>query len=383
MSDAHNDLESNSLHDRFYKVFATDHLPSIPDTAITAIVLGYNEAMRIPHFIDHHAKAGIGHFIYVDNGSTDETAELLDADERVTRIYTTQLYSEHKAVWRECLADIFCNGKWVVFLDVDELLVFPGWPEVSLQTYGDILVQQGADALFTTMVDMYPESPLSETQYTPGTPFLETAPYFDTGNYRLIPLEPNAQKLWPTPHYRVFGGARERLFPDTQEQSPRLLDKIVLKTVFGLGRRQLRPGPRRQKLDARATKFLGDNKPKLSPANMSKVPMLLWRKGTRFPGGPHRVSEAYTLADDWGSLLHFKYFDDFGSRSKEAVERGQHAAGAAHYKYYLRGLKNMQNNSPLFSGSCRFSSVQDLVRTGLMRIGKKTQNALSTIQKPD
>ncbi|MGA9252810.1 MAG: glycosyltransferase family 2 protein [Roseobacter sp.] len=362
--------------DRFESVFGVGVPPAIPGASIIAIVLSYNEAMRLPHFLEHYSAMGVGHFIVVDNGSTDETAELLDTDTRVTRIYTTKPYSKNKAAWREVLADMFCTDKWTLFIDVDELLIYPGWPALDLRGYCDLLDARGEDALFTTMVDMYPDVPLSQLQYEQGTSFVEVAPYFDTGNYRLIPIPPKARKQWPTPQYRLFGGARERLFSDANDRSAGVLAGILSKVFFAIDRRNLRPAKLRRSLDAKVLNLLGEGKQKLSPANMSKVPLLRWREGTRFPGGPHRVSETYAMSDDWGALLHFKYFDDFGPRSKEAVDRGQHAAGAEHYKIYVGGLGKIEDQSLMFSGSRRFSSTEDLTSAGLMRISPATQRAL-------
>lgn len=363
---------------RFKRVLGCDEIPVIPDVKIIAIILSYNEAIRLPYFIKFHTSIGVEHFIVVDNASTDDTAQILDADERVTRLYTTKPYSEYKAAWREVLADLFCVGKWVLFVDVDELLVYPGWPKSNLAQYCDLLASRKEDALFTTMVDMYPDAPLSKVNYEAGTSFLDAAPFFDTGNYRLVPLEPKALKTWATPHYRVFGGARERLFDTGRERPLGLLQKIVMKTVFSLKRGDLRPNERRQVLDARAREFIREGKQDLAPANMSKVPLLRWRKGTKFPGGPHRVDKAYAMSNDWGALLHFKYFDDFAHRSKEAVDRGQHAAGAAHYKLYVDGLEDVEDKSLTFSGSRRFSSTADLVASGLMRITNATRRSLET-----
>ncbi len=370
-------MELEQSLDRFKRVFERETLPDIPDVKITAVVLSYNEAIRLPHFIEHHAAIGVGHFIVVDNGSTDETAEILDSDVRVTRLYTTQPYSDNKAAWREVIADLFCSSKWVLFVDVDELLVYPGWPKTDLASYCEILESRGEDALFTTMVDMYPDAPLSRVHYEPGTPFIDVAPLFDKGNYRLIPLDPKARKLWPTPHYRVFGGTRERVFSDDDDRRHGMLEKIVAKVVFNLGRKNLRPGKRRRALDAKARNWIGEGKQKLSPPNMSKVPLLRWREGTKFPGGPHRVNKEYVMSEDWGSLLHFKYFDDFAPRSKEAVDRAQHAAGAAHYKLYVGGLDNIEDKSLRFSGSRHFSSTKDLISAGLMRVSDSSRRSLS------
>lgn len=371
---------------RYHEVFEADDPPVVPNARITAIVLVYNEALRLPHFLDHHAKLGVGHFIVVDNASDDGSAAILDENPHVTRICTKMPYSENKAAWREVLADLYLSDRWALFVDADELLVYPGWPERDLDWFCDLMDARGYRALFTTMVDMYPDKPLSTMNYEAGSPFLNAAPWFDTGNYRLIPLEPKAQKLWPTPHYRVFGGARERLFSEGRDRQPNLLDRMILRFVFSL-RRGCNPGARRQSIDRRALAYVQGSFQELSPPNMSKIPLLRWQAGCKFAGGPHRVDTLYAMSDDWGTLLHFKYLDDFGTRSSEAVTRGQHSAGAAHYKLYLNRMEDVSSRSLKFSGSRKFRNWLDLVRARLMRVSPQTRKAMreacSKRQSPD
>lgn len=358
--------EANATVDRFLQVFDLDTPPEIPASEVTAIVLCHNEALRLPFFLEHHKALGIGHFIVVDNGSDDGSGALLDADPQVTRLFTTRPYSEYKAIWRQVIADLYLDERWICFPDVDELLVYPGWPDRSLPEYCRMLDEAGYDALFTTMVDMYPDRPLSQCSYEAGQSFLSAAPYFDTGNYRLLPLRDKQLRGWATPRFRVYGGARERLFHHHVAQSGSFLDRLAARIIFSI-HRSPDPGRWRRKIDERAAARLDQAIDTLPVPTMSKVPLVRWRLGTRFRGGVHRMDKAYNLAPDWGALLHFKYFDDFGEKVTSAVSRGQHAGGAEHYRRYLSNMDDVSERSLLFRGSRRFTGVRSLISAGLMR----------------
>ncbi len=53
---------------------------------INAIVICYNEAIRLPYFLKFYQSVGVDRFIVVDNGSTDGSGAILDANPLVTRL---------------------------------------------------------------------------------------------------------------------------------------------------------------------------------------------------------------------------------------------------------------------------------------------------------
>jgi Glycosyl transferase family 2 len=350
-------------------------VPSIVPGRINAIVPCYNEAVRLPYFLKFYESLGVDRFIVVDNGSTDGSGAILDANPLVTRLYSVGSFAQYKAIWRQALADKFFSGRWVLFPDVDELLIYPGWPEHDLHWFADYLERGGYDALFAPMVDMYPAEALSEIKYEPGRSFIDACPYFDTGNYRLLPASP---KKWKTPPFRVQGGARERLFYSGKEREPTLTDRLLLRLLFSLNR-NVSPGPRRRSWEKRALKHLKGCLPE-TPANMSKVPLLRWRPETKFPGGPHRVNFDYELAPDWGTILHFKYLHDFGQKVEEAVSRGEHISGAVHYKLYQGRIPDLWGKSLRFEGSRRFWGYRSLLDVGLMRASRNLRARLKQQQ---
>jgi len=350
-------------------------VPSIDQGRVNAIVICYNEAVRLPYFLKFYQSHGVERFIVVDNGSTDASGEILDAHPSVTRLYSTRSFAEHKTIWREALADTFIAGRWVLFPDVDELLIYPGWPDRDLHWLIDYLEASGYDALFAPMVDMYPSESLSELRYEPGTSFIDACPYFDTGNYRLVPTSP---KNWRTPRYRIYGGARERLFHPGKQREPTLTDRGLLRLLFSL-RRNTNPGPRRRQGEKWALARLDGCFPE-KPPNMSKVPLLRWRRGTRFQSSPHRVNFEYRLAPDWGTILHFKYLNDFELKVEDAVLRAQHMAGAAHYKLYQSRIPDLLTRSLRFKDSRRFRGYQSMLDAGLMRASRALRRELSRAQ---
>lgn len=360
-----NQERSPSL-EAFRDAFDQDAPPEIEIPPITAVVLCHNEALRLPYFLEHHKAAGVGHFIVVDNASDDGSAAILDADPAVTRLSSRKAYSDYKAKWREIVADHYLADRWALFLDVDELFVYPGWPERSIGEYCGILETAGYECLFTIMVDMYPAAPLSECRYRPGEPFVDVAPYFDIGNYRMEAYLPKQLADWPTPPAKVRGGARERIFHEHAAHVASPIDNTLIRVFMNL-ERDPRPGPIRRWLDAMVRRRIDRRASGIGLPNMSKVALIRWTRGCRFYGGVHRISLDLPLAPDRGALLHFKYFDDFGDKVSYSAKRGQHVKDGAHYKLYQERSGELLDSSLMFHGSRRFDGVASLVRAGLMK----------------
>jgi len=363
--------QSTGKSPAFRDVFDLEAPPEIHMPNVVAVVLCHNEALRLPYFLEHHKAAGIERFLVVDNMSDDGSTEILEADDFVTRIPSSRSYQECKSLWRELLADHYLADRWALFLDVDELFVYPGWPAKSLPEYCKNLEKAGHNCLLSFMVDMYPAAALSECRYVAGAPFLDAAPYFDTGNYRIEAYPARQLQDWPTPPVHLRGGARERLFQDHVIHDDQWLDRTLINTVFSIGR-GLNPGPLRRKFDSLAGRYINRHNTGLGLPNMSKVALFRWRPGCRFNGGVHRISEPMQLAPDVATLLHFKYFDDFGDRARYSVARGQHVKGAAHYKLYARS-DDVLDQPIKFNRSRKFERLEDLIKEGLMRdvIGRR------------
>lgn len=343
---------------------AADRL-SVPQSGVVAVILAYNEALRFPHFLDHYRALGIAHFIVVDNMSDDGSDQLLAGQADISVIRTAKPYKDYKSVWRQLICDRYLADRWVIFPDVDELLVYPGWPDLPINALTDYLDEGGYRGLFTPMVDMYPQGPLKEQSYRPGESFLDTCPWFDGDGYRYNPLKGSHGKRYRTPARHVFGGTRERLFHQQAKRPKTALDRLLLSSVFSLRARTPSSAPARR-LDHLLFKLVKNALP--SPAAVqSKVPLLKWVAGTRFSGGVHGIDREISVAPDWGVLLHFKYLDDFRSKVNEAIARKQHTDNAGHYLDYNTQMDLLMDHGLYYGGSVRFEGTGSLLRCGLLR----------------
>jgi hypothetical protein len=363
----HEPVHKTTLSKQLSEAFGTskaDEL-TLPNEGVVAVILAYNEALRFPHFLDHYRKLGVRHFIVVDNNSRDGTGALLAGQADISVIETKKPYRDYKSVWRQLVCDRYLPDRWVIFPDVDELLVYPGWPDLSIGALTRYLDAAGYRALFTPMVDMYPEGPLKDMSYQPGESFLELCPWFDGDGYRYNPLKGSHGKRYKTPARHVFGGTRERLFHQQAKRPKTVLDRLLLGSVFSL-RSRSRNTELGRKLDHLLFKLVKNTLP--SPAAVqSKIPLLKWQAGTRFSGGVHGIDRKVAVAPDWGVLLHFKYLDDFKSKVAEAIARKQHTDNAGHYRDYDTQMNRLMEEGLRYSGSRRFDGLSALVDCGLIR----------------
>jgi hypothetical protein len=191
---------------------------------------------------------------------------------------------------------------------------------------------------------MYPDKPLSEIEYTPGTDPLQIASWFDNASYTEFSVGPSDwhdENILHQGPSRLCGGVRER--------------------VFGV------------------------------QACMSKVPLVKFRDSIGLSLGAHLIQGA-RIADLRGALLHFKFLDDFGAKVQMEIAREQYWNKAQEYKRY--GAVLSRDPSPNFMSSIseKFVSSSQLVKLGVMKTSARfveyranttaSSNAPASMRKP-
>ena len=86
-----------------------------------------DEGHRLAFFLQYYRDLGFEHFICIDNGSTDGTAELLSGFDDVSLL---SAHGSYKAArfgndWINEVINRHCREKWVLYVDADEFLVYP------------------------------------------------------------------------------------------------------------------------------------------------------------------------------------------------------------------------------------------------------------------
>lgn len=285
---------------------------------IVVVACMRNELDRLPYFLKYYRKLGVGRFLLVDNNSTDATEEYLREQPDVEYFKTTTSYRGSSAgrLWMQELADAYAVDRWVITVDVDELLFYPGIESVGLRDLCLYLDENDYRGLFTVMLDMYSDRPLAQTVYKPGSDFLLTCPYFEIDTYHFRPA------MYP-PFLNIHGGPRGRLFNRTGKEGP-------------------------------------------GPA-MKKVPLVKWRPGFSYIYSTHSHREL-PLADITGLLLHFKFFASFNQVAANEAIRGDRRK-QDDYKTYQRTV----DDELCFFGtqSHRYGGASEFVRLGMMSTTKQ------------
>jgi hypothetical protein len=277
-----------------------------------------NETMRLPFFLTHYRKLGFRQFVFIDNASTDGTREYLLKQPDCFVLTTDASFggSSWGMNWAHTVLDRYCEGRWALVVDADELLLWPGCEHGTIQGFTRNLESIGATSLFTIMLDMYSDRPFGEIGYVPGEPFSDYCPLFDIGPYAM--LEAKA-----FPYRQLYGGVRGRLFKDSNAG--------------------------------------------INPPTVSKVPLVKWKQGQRFVLVTHALLSDMVLAPMRGALLHFKMFDDLPEKCRIEVERKEHYEGGREYLALGRAIELSKDGTFFAPGiSARYEDTAQLVALNLM-----------------
>ena len=251
-----------------------------------------NEIARLPYFLSHYRALGVGHFLVVDNGSDDGTAEYLARQPDVSLWSTRASYklSRFGVDWLTWLQVRHAHGHWCLTVDADEIFIYPYHDTRPLAALTNWLESSGVRAFGALMLDMYPKGPLGRDPYQPGSDPTETLGWFDGGNYMIKKQEP-LENLW------IQGGVRAR-------------------------------------------KFFAED-PRRAPT-LSKMPLVRWNRRFAYVSSTHsllprRLNHVY---DEQGGeltsgiLLHTKFLDTVIAKSREEKLRKEHFANSVLYDDY-------------------------------------------------
>lgn len=258
----------------------------------------FNEAIRLPYFLEYYRNLGVSHFLIVDNGSSDGSVEWLQNQSDVSIWQTEASYKRSRfgVDWITALQSKYGVGHWCLVVDVDEFLVYPYCDTRPLPALTDWLDASGVRAFGTLLLDMYPKGKVVDAVYSAGQNPIEICEWFDAGNYT---YEQNHLfgNLW------IQGGVRSRVF--------------------------------------------FSETPKSAPA-LNKVPLVKWRKGYVYESSTHMLlPRGLNLVYDTvggektsGALLRTKFMNDLGNKLNNETVRKQHYANGVEYRHYVEELEN-------------------------------------------
>jgi hypothetical protein len=202
--------------------------PGVNDPILVCAVK--NELVKVKLQIEYHRKAGIKNFIYIDNMSDDGTDSWLKEQNDVS-LYSVDenFHSCIKNAWRRQIADIYGYDRWYLFLDADELFMYPGIENKKIDQYVCYLYKKNIKCVYSPMIDMYSKNTLFKGSSDP-LKIKEEYCYFDKDTYKTE--NELLRKV-------VTGGPRMRLFGESNTNSKYSL--IYLKKEFLAGTHENHP----------------------------------------------------------------------------------------------------------------------------------------------
>jgi hypothetical protein len=268
-----------------------------------------NGELYIESFLDHYRSMGVRHFVFLDNGSTDRTVEMLCLHNDVTVLQTYAPYNKYENTMKRYLAERFSPGRWNLCADIDELFDYPFSERLSLDDFLGYLNANKYTAVVAQVLDMFSDLPLTELQSRANDLLSEKYRFYDISS---IDKEEYLWSQRSNPEIKMhWGGIRKQVFG----------------TVNGLTKSPL---------------VLMDGKVK---------PFITWHhpKGAR-------------MADISCLLMHYPFVTSFSAKVEDAVRTGRYGFKVDdEYKAYAKTLRDNERLSLKMESAQRFVGLEPLI----------------------
>jgi glycosyltransferase involved in cell wall biosynthesis len=155
--------------------------PILTSNEVLLVCLIKNGKVFLKPFLEHYRRIGIAHFVFVDNGSTDGTLEVLNTHGDVT-VYGSSLPAKrYECYMRRWAIRKFAMNRWCLCVDADEFFDYLHDDALSIKDLVAYLDDSGYNCIVTQMLDMFPDGPLTTVHADLGSsiPFLDTHNYYD------------------------------------------------------------------------------------------------------------------------------------------------------------------------------------------------------------
>lgn len=284
-----------------------------------------NGELYVTSFMNHYLALGVKHFVFLDNGSTDRTIEMLCRYDSVTILRTEAPYAKYENTMKRYLAETFSRGRWNLCADIDELFDYPFSARLSLRDFLGYLNENRYTAVLAQMLDMFSDVPLAEVTSTADDKLKEKYTYYDISAIDKTEYEWSERTNDKIKMYR--GGIRKTLF----------------NTNNGLTKSAL---------------VLMDGKVKT---------FVEW----------HQTTGA-RLADISCVLMHYPFVSSFYAKVQDAVRTGRYGMTTSEeYDSYFRELERNPNLNLKLESARHFDCLEQLLEKDFLVVSDKYRRWVS------
>lgn len=300
------------------------------DVIVTCLVK--DGEFYIKSFMEHYTSLGVKHFVFMDNGSTDNTLRAIrEAGASAMVIQCTLPFARYKDSMRRHLVKCFARKRWSINVDIDELFDYPYSDKVSLRDLVQYCRANSVNAVVTQMLDMFSDGSVDAPIVTNNGSLKDLYRYYDLSAIDKQDYLIRHNTLENTDIKIYIGGIRKLVF-----------DANCLLTKHSL--------------------------------IYYEFPMKLYRSAQ------HLIKNA-RLADFTAVVLHYKFTSDFRKKVGEAIREENYYNKSSEYKLYSKRLES-GNLICLMQGTSRkLKDLNELIDIEFLTVSEKFSRFASGLSK--
>lgn len=274
----------------------------------TIICVVKNEIDKLGIFFQHYKRIGEFNYIFIDNGSTDDTCKFIIENGATLYSCHSSFSTNRKVAWINKVYSTIPEGCWTILLDADELLVFDGYEDKSINEVLTSFEKNGITCGGAIMIDMFSTKPVSKEEYISKYVYFENRFHEERSYY----------------FNSVYGGIREREFKHGRDR------------MFLI---------------------------KKHPVIRKTVNTMLVHCHYNYPFIRNMDSKIYF------GLLHYKLFDSEIEKYKNIAKEGNYENGSNEYKSYLSIMNNKEYEEIFYESenTVEYKGTESLIKINCLR----------------
>ena len=147
-----------------------------------------NAASCMGEFIEHYQRLGCIKFFFFDDGSTDDSREVIRENCNAIVFESSIPYIKNFGLIRGWFLDRFAKNRWAVMVDHDEFLDYPYSDEVTFTHFLSYLDGAGFEGAVACMLDRFSDKAIGDSGYVSGANLSELFPYYDLSSVKRFPF---------------------------------------------------------------------------------------------------------------------------------------------------------------------------------------------------
>ena len=266
---------------RSIKCLSDKKFIELPMNEVVVVLLCRDMSHYLEEFYEYYKSIGVKYFIYADNGSRDDSLEIVSKWKNTVVLSTELNFRDYQVYIRQEICKNYCTDGWRLAVDPDELFDYVGSEKLTVGDLAKSLLSDGYTGLVAQMLDLVSDSSPLEISKEKFSDSIKRNKYFS---------------LEDITSYKYFDNS----VPFSGIVKNNNVSNIATTWKFG--------GLRKE--------YFGEN------CCLTKHPLFLYRRGVKPFRHPH-LTTGLNLADFTALLKHYKFSGNYIAREADLLSQGR------------------------------------------------------------